>query len=31
MAPELIPELVCNLHGWRKSRPEGKPDTGPAA
>ena len=31
MAPELIPDLVCNLHGWRKSRSDGKPDTGPAA
>ena len=31
MAPELIPELVCNLHAWRKSRPDAKPDTGPAA
>ena len=31
MAPELIPELVCNLHAWRRSRPDGKPDTGPAA
>ncbi len=31
MAPELIPDLVCNLHAWRKSRPEAKPDTGPAA
>ena len=31
MAPELIPDFVCNLHAWRKSRPDAKPHTGPAA
>ena len=31
MAPELIPDLVRNLHAWRKSRPDGEHDTGPAA
>ena len=31
MAPELMPDLVCNLHAWRKSRPDGERDTEPAA
>ena len=31
VAPEMIPEFVCNLHAWRKSRPDGEGDTGPAA
>ena len=30
LAPELIPEFMDNLYAWRKSRPDGKPDTGPA-
>ena len=31
LASELIPEFMDNLYGWRKSRPDGKPDRGPAA
>ena len=31
LAPEMIPEFVCNLHAWRKSRPDGERNTGPAA
>ncbi len=31
LAPELIPEFVCKLHAWRKSRQAGKCDAGPAA
>ena len=31
LAPELIPEFMDNLYAWRKSRPGGERDTGPAA
>lgn len=30
-AAKLIPEFMDKQYAWRKSRPDGKPDTGPAA
>ena len=31
LAPELIPQFMDKLYAWRKSRPDGKLGTGPAA
>ena len=31
LALEIIPDVVCKLHAWNKSRQAGEHDTGPAA
>ena len=31
LAVEIIPDLVCKMHAWRKSRQAGERDAGPAA
>ena len=30
LALEIIPDVVCKLHAWKKSRQTGERDTGPA-